>query len=76
MPTLTQRESIILGKVLEKAIEPMLSSKGIEYRFSEPYEELLTRPDYLIYSEKKPIASMAVTCTQDNQTMTKRDGAI
>ena len=72
MPTLTQRESIILGKVLEKAIEPMLSSKGIEYRFSEPYEELLTRPDYLIYSEKKPIASMAVTCTQDNQTMNKK----
>lgn len=70
MPTLTQRESIVLGKVLEQCIEPMLF--GYTVLFSESYETLLTRPDYMFIVDDQKVASMAVTCTQNNECMVKK----
>lgn len=72
MSSLTQSQSILLGKVLEKSIAPMLDNLGIDYAFSQPYDELLTRPDFLIKKDGVPVAAIAVTCTQDNQTMNKK----
>lgn len=50
----------------------MIKKTELQYVFSESYDALMTRPDYLFSIDGVPVASMAVTCTQDNQTMNKK----
>lgn len=67
MANLTQGQSIKLGKVIERIIAPMLRQNGYAFTNSEEYENLLTRPDYIILEGARPIASLAVTATSTSQ---------
>lgn len=72
MKDLNQSQSIRLGLVLEACIVPMLERNGYRFANSESYEELLTRPDFILYEEGKPSISLAVTATSSRDTWIKK----
>ena len=72
MRSLNQSQSIKLGLVLEACIAKMLSSHGYSYNNSESYENLLTRPDFIVFKGNVPIASIAVTTTSSGETWIKK----
>lgn len=72
MPNLTQSQSIKLGKVLEAIMIPMFDSSEYAYNNSDSYENLLTRPDFILFKSGKPVASVAVTNTTSRETWIKK----